>query len=239
MVGTDQTSKCRACGSSPTIQAHIIPQSFAREAKGAEKHLFLIGDQHKINQSGLFDRNILCGPCDQRLGVYDKYAYEFCKSIQREVLPSTTSELVLTIRYNADTEKLVRFAYAVIYRASISDRPDFVEFSLGDFENVLWSALFSSGDGETTHFGEVLMVRYSHTRVNPMDLFSYPYRSEFNGRELAIFSLGGFRFMIRVGGFDFSTKFPHLVMNGKPHLTSLLAAFERTSEFQGLLGKLE
>ena len=227
---TTTPAVCRACGSVPTIKAHIVPQAFAREAREDEKHLHLLGSTSGINQSGLFDRDILCARCDQLIGIEDKYAYEFCKRIEDETLPAEGAVL----HYAADARRLVRFANSVLYRASVSQRPEFSKFTVGAAEDHLRDGLFGTAPADFEKLGEVIMLRYRHSAINPMKVFSYPYRVERDGAELVNFSLGGFRFMVRIGGEPIMARYAPLVLNGLPTVKAMVLQFESTQEFRGM-----
>lgn len=84
---TDAASQCLICGKGPTIKAHLLPEAFVREIfhapKDDEQHLIYHPDTGKKVQSGTgrFDRNILCGDCDNVLGRYEDSAFTLIKRL--------------------------------------------------------------------------------------------------------------------------------------------------------------
>jgi len=233
---------CRNCGSGATARAHIIPKAFAHAAREGEKHLICVARDDRdgsISQTGFIDQNILCASCDGRLGRDDKYAIEFCRRIEKQLLPNPETpamrQYALSVRYDVDTRKLVRFANAVVFRASISKRPQFSEFKLPHIDERIRVGLFA-GDTDNVHgLCDVFMVRYRMSQINPAKVYSYPYFADFEGMKLANFSLGGFRFMTRVGEGGVPPRYAQYLVNRAPFLSAPITDFQSTSEFGGMV----
>jgi hypothetical protein len=189
---------CKVCGATPTIRAHIIPRALAKDCRGADKHLELIGSVRGVNQSGIVDARILCASCDQRLGTYDKYAVEFCR-LMKEVHVPDLPNLHLAIRRTADTSLLVRFAHAVIFRAALSERPGLGKMTFGEHEATVREALFTDSADAFSSLGQVIMIKYRNRNVDASALSAYPYPAHYDDVSMINFCLGGFRFMVQVG----------------------------------------
>jgi hypothetical protein len=141
-----QKSVCHGYGCTHTnlIEAHIIPKGFGRFVRGDahDAHnltLTLNGADYAKPQLGEYDNNILCGECDNQLGVFDHYALQVCRSfkLDHKIVRPGVFELV-----DVDGEKFAKFVLAVLWRASISSRPDYANVSLGPYTDVARDVLF-------------------------------------------------------------------------------------------------
>src|SRR3989442_69713 len=65
------------CDSTTLIEAHVIPRAHANFCRqGGFNYVLTTDTKRKTPQLGEFDKTILCGECDNRLGVLDKYGFE-------------------------------------------------------------------------------------------------------------------------------------------------------------------
>lgn len=123
------------------IDAHIIPKGFlgnVNEQKFLE--VSTISPHKKRMRKGPYDQHILCGECDNKIGVYDSYA----KSVLIDNIESyrNTKNLLYKIPYlNLDYEKLKKFFISLIWRASISVAKMFNRVSLGPYADIALSQL--------------------------------------------------------------------------------------------------
>jgi hypothetical protein len=71
---------CLHCGKPKTIDAHLIPKAFAMEMKvdRCEQHLIVHKGElrPKVSHTGVYDKDILCGDCDNILARYESYAFD-------------------------------------------------------------------------------------------------------------------------------------------------------------------
>ena len=99
---------CIHCGASKTIDAHLIPKAFVMEVKSNrnEQHLLLHkgAPGPKVSNTGVYDTEILCGPCDNLLGRYEAHVFELLKSCRKHRFEPGK---VVTIR-DLDGDMLVR-----------------------------------------------------------------------------------------------------------------------------------
>jgi len=220
-------ASCHNCGGQPTINAHIVPRGFARDAKGDGVHLIGVTEQGEhINQSGFIDQKILCATCDGRLGNDDKFAVEFCRQ-HRAFNPEAT---VGRVKFPGDPIRLARFANAVVYRASLSKLPSFNSFNIGaGLEQTLRRGLFE----QNSLLCEAVIFRYRvNGEIDPFDVFTYPYvHGDKSGVQFANFSLGRFRFSVRVAGSEIKTPLREAVLNTSNVICSYCVDFERTTEY--------
>ena len=152
-AGKPATPACLVCGASPTIRAHLIPESFIREIqmkpKSGEQHLIIHPDQdHKqASKTGRYAPRILCGPCDGKLGRYEEVALRLLGRLRsRKVGVKTGTESLNDEGNHAfrapDPESFIRFACGILWKyASISpDTPGHID--LGDYREVFEDICF-------------------------------------------------------------------------------------------------
>lgn len=134
---------CVNCGSAALIKAHLIPRVFAVEVKVGKSFAVGVasGDKFKTSQSGVWDKEILCGPCDGILGEYENYAYGVTKRIRAYKDTQPWQQQVLS---NVDVEKLLRFCAGILYKFSLT-KPQNGRIKLGKYQEVLRRFIFEPG----------------------------------------------------------------------------------------------
>jgi hypothetical protein len=137
------TQVCRLCDKEKKlIKAHIIPDWAHRTLK-QDNHLIYLstGAKERKIQSGYWDNSILCRECDgDVIGQYDTYAKKFFdRDFSKEIVRGTASsgEDVAYIHLkDFDYTKLKLFLVSVLWRASISNLPQFAATNLGKYEDI-------------------------------------------------------------------------------------------------------
>lgn len=224
------TQVCRRCGNEKTIKAHIIPRAFAHQAKGSEKRLSAIDDEggERFTQSGYWDRNILCASCDGKLGVFDRYYVEFCRSL-RGVISLPGGPRVFK---NVDALMIAKFANSVVWRASISKRNECAEIDLQSIENEVADAIF---DEKAKPKLPVVLVRYVSEKADLFSFYANPYAQDLHKSKVVTFFVGGIRLQVHVGGDPFSEPFTSYAISESSELQMAVVQLERTTEYEGIL----
>jgi hypothetical protein len=127
---------CRRCGSSDTIKAHLIPQAFVMEVKvdRGEQHLILHEGKTKpqVSLTGLYDPDLLCGPCDGILGRYEGYAFRLFQRLR-----SVKAELGTIVDMGSvDGDLLLRFAAGIAWKYTAT-QPQFGRIDIGPYASVV------------------------------------------------------------------------------------------------------
>ncbi len=142
-------AQCRLCmKNEKLIKAHIIPKSLFAQNN------YLISDSSnfiKQRPRGACDDEILCEKCDNViLGDLDTYAKEVLidrKGVTMYPIRNPESENQALNLYRlcdkSGYDKLNRFFISVLWRASISSKNDFINFSLGFHENTAKMAILN------------------------------------------------------------------------------------------------
>lgn len=155
---------CRLClTNKPNMKAHIMAEGLMKLIHGQQKYdgnFIMVGDNLKSPKrrpTGSYDRNILCDTCDNKLGVLDKVAIDFCK--RTDLKPHSSG--VAFILSNVDQEKLKLFAMSYIWRASITSLDEFKTVSLGKVHEDRIAEMLRKNDCGSDDDYSVIVARFS------------------------------------------------------------------------------
>lgn len=130
---------CYYCQQEKTlIEAHILPRKFYIKDSSSNYQGIDKNGNYKIWQCGFYDKNILCGNCDNILGQYDNEAYKLLLNIDTKK-QKTLWNGVKAYHYTKDEfnyEKIRKFFISLIWRASISKSGFNGVVDLGKYENI-------------------------------------------------------------------------------------------------------
>lgn len=126
-------ASCLACGATPTIRAHLIPQAFAREARGSDKNLALMIPTFRLSQNGLFDDSILCQECDNCLGENEKYAFETLRVLRDAGAHKLNTHVGIT---PVSGDRFIRFAAGISWKYCVT-KPNYGRIKIGPYADIL------------------------------------------------------------------------------------------------------
>lgn len=230
--------KCRLCDAELTsandCKAHIMSRGLLKSMSPEELgNLLIVGtdmDKKKRIPNGSYDINILCRDCDNKLGVYDKYALDF---VTNSKLINHPSGVGWTIN-GVDQAKLKLFCLSYLWRASITNRPEFAGINLGTKheENIRqllsadssgnandYTTIFSKFDKIEDNFGAVMFP--AKTRIRGIAYYEaylpklYKFWVKVDSQNDAIIgytSLGGQENMFVHNRGDFDTSLERKIM---------------------------
>lgn len=219
--------------STDLIKAHIIARVFASDVRGAHPHNLLISRGNvRHTQLGAFDRGILCGVCDGKLGRLDSYAASVCRSF-----PSghTIRGDGLFEMANVDGNCFATFVLSVLWRASISTCPEVAKGSLGSYEDRVREVIFGAKPLSAIPEYELFVERYYHgigQRFNRAGNYSMPARMT---TRLAgwYFALNGFRVLAKLAPWP--AQYRGQPVNGNDRLVGSFVDYELTTEGQAMI----
>lgn len=233
---------CRGLGCTETnlIDAHIMPRGFARDMMGA-------GFTHNIQaslefarptQHGLYDRTILCSSCDGTLGAFDDLALEVSRDFAVRHIAVRLFGFDCFIMPNVDGDMFAKFALAVLWRGSISSRPEFKKIRLGPYEDRARDVLFGASPLSDLKEYELLVMRIRETsKFQTRFIYSFPDFDNLAGINRWGFVAGGFRFVCKMDKRPWSGISPEYLkeaaVNGKDRLFGMFIDYEETSEHRG------
>ncbi len=237
---TGHIRNCRGlnCNSIELIQAHIIPRAFARLARGSEGHVLTIRPNRKPAiskyQLGAFDPAILCASCDGKLGRFDDYAADFCGSFLDKQQPF--SDLGFQVP-NVNADLLQKGILAILWRASVSDRPECSRVALGPYEDRIRHILFGRSELGTLPSLEIIVQRYVvPNNINPTFYF-FPYRTKFDDLNVYMLGLSGLRFLIKLDSRPFPSALKDFILGRSTTVVGTNVDFDDTSEGRAMLRK--
>jgi hypothetical protein len=233
MAPDEQAPTCRGldCMSTHLIDAHIIPEGFARFVRRDEHNVILTKQKTKTTpQLGDTDRSILCAECDRKLGVYDDALLRAAKNFKR--MHKNTGTVWALPKANAD--QFSKGVFAILWRASLSQRPGFTQFSLGEYEDVIRDILF----GRTTfaHRPDISLLAQRHTSkyFDISRFYTNPSLAPFMGLSAGGLSLAGFRFLAKFDPNPLAVGFRYFDIPQIGQVRGFYVETEKTPEFQGI-----
>jgi hypothetical protein len=226
---------CRgpACDSTDLIIAHIIPQAFARdiEAPDGANVTLTLNRNTQTNPRGVWDDKILCKSCDGKIGTrYDNHAIEFFRRFQL-MRHNIIQEGTEFSKPQVDCDMLCGFALSVLWRASISTRPE-CTLTLGPYEDEVREVLFGVKPLSSLSECEIMVQRYRSATTDASKINIYPELAPFDALNAYGFSVGGLRFCVKIDPTPLPVFCKNYIINGKNTLRGLFVDFENTLEFR-------
>lgn len=119
---------CKLCESSvpKLVRCHVYPAAMTREIAGGVPLVALHNTGHtSITRDGLFDREIVCGACEDRFGVSDDYAIDFRRGVLNLSIPFRLQYHTTRLpTFRSDPERLHLFAMQTLLRSCLSERSE-------------------------------------------------------------------------------------------------------------------
>ena len=184
---------CLICGEAKTIEAHLIPKAFVAEVKTERgvQHLILHKGEARprVSHTGVYDRGILCGPCDSILGGHEDYALELLRELRK---PSGPSGGIIGVD-PIDGDRMVRFAAGIAWKYAVTTQPGRID--IGPYVDVL--ADVALRDAPIPPSVDVAMLR-----IVELDGDVYFYRTPMpdrkEGANVVRFTVGSFIFFLKI-----------------------------------------
>ena len=184
---------CQNCSASKTIKAHLIPQAFAREVRGANKSLALTNrdlSSFQPSQNGRFDDQILCRECDNLLGKEEKYAFETLSRVRSATAHAATHQLINGL----DGTRLFRFAAGVAWKFALT-KEHYGRIEIGPYKEALRRIIFHKQNA-APHV-DAFMMRI-HDGTDSARFFRAPSPERYNSVNFIRLCVGGFVFLIKI-----------------------------------------
>lgn len=191
---------CRFCQTEQRlIKAHIIPAGFFRSighrSETLEIHTNKRGARPVRAPVGVYDKSILCRPCDNIFSPWDKHAQDVLlrDSRHHEAIydgPAVVAWRIRTFEYS----QLKLFFLSLLWRASVSTQDFYRRVSTGPFEEELRTMIAAREPGEPTRFA-VVLARFDAPGYTAM---LDPHPDRYDGVNYLRFYLAGFVAYIKV-----------------------------------------
>jgi len=155
---------CKLCGQDrKLIEAHVIPKSFFRLDPADQRPARLVtnvsGRYPQTIPKGVYDKSILCEPCEHVFSSWDDYAADLFIKNWKSIQPLMAGSEQLGYGLpKYDYFRLKLFFLSVLWRAAISGHPMFDNVDLGPREAVLKQSILAGDPGDVNYFGVVLQA---------------------------------------------------------------------------------
>lgn len=194
------SNRCLHCGVGPTIQAHILPQSALRaiRTRGPDSYTMAVFYDRAVKantQNGIYDSNILCSKCDQKIAPLDKWFMENLNVFHDCVVKTPSSK---PTKVNIDALFALRFAVSVIYRASLSNLVHFNNINLGTYTEIAAKITFDEYNAYDVPI--VLINVQTSDYLDTRQYVSYPVGCRGDNGIYFIFVISGVQFLVKFGG---------------------------------------
>lgn len=187
---------CKNCGSYELIKAHLIPRAFCVEIQTGKSHAAAATQNggFEVKQSGVWDREILCGDCDGKLGVFEQYAHRVAQDIRQHGSGVSWKANLLV---GTENLRILRFCAGILYKYSLTTRAN-GRIELGRYKDVLREFIFNLDSNVPSELDVIVMrpLRYSDDR----DVFAYraPVMDYQSGVNLYRMMMGGLIFFVHL-----------------------------------------
>jgi hypothetical protein len=198
---------CQLCLEDKTlIKAHIVPKAFYKDSFGVGSSdagkMFTVSNQseeRKIYQAGIWDNKILCGDCDNRISIFDKYAVEFFRGAESWQVTPIETETIYKIE-DFDYKKLKLFFISLLWRMSITTHDFYYAVSLGSLhESKARQLLIEDNPGTNNDFSVFISRFIPDEGKNSHHIFFSPRKQRnTHFRTYYTFCFAGFDFFIKV-----------------------------------------
>jgi hypothetical protein len=228
---------CRLCGEDrPLIEAHIIPRPFFRDFGVAPGHGKVLsstaGVYPKKVRTGFYDPGILCGSCDNKIGVWDQYGSAlFLDQLDQFVPFPDRSNPVAFARSDYDFVRLRLFLLSVLWRAGISSLAMFDRVRLGPYEMILHRLISEADPGPPDDFCTVLSIFTTDGEfIDGGVPLADPFRERWQGVNAYRISFGLITAYIKVDKRPFLPSFEQMALRSGRPLFLIERDFQTSSE---------
>ena len=157
--------ECKLCKNTCELKlSHIIPRwaiHLIRDASLNNRFYELFNKQNKIIQDGPKEY-LLCDPCEQLIGKHEKYFKETIHLARHGASKALDGKNLII--ENLDYKKLKLFFLSLLWKASISSKPEFENVSLDNNEEIIRKMILNESPGENSEFAITGIVPLMYNR---------------------------------------------------------------------------
>jgi len=217
------------CRSRDLIEAHIVPKGFARFIRQAHHNVILTKERtRRTPQLGVSDWNILCSKCDGWLGRYDDALLNAAKNFRRL---HHNAGLVWELP-DVNPDEFAKGLFAILWRASLSQRDHFAPFTLGRYQDIVRDIIFGAKAFCESPALSLLVQRYTSKRFDPSKFYTDPSLAPFMGLEAGGLGLAGFRFLAKFDDHPLDPGYANFDVTRCGIVRGLYMEVEKTPEFE-------
>jgi hypothetical protein len=161
-------SLCKLCGDDrPLVRAHIIPESMYPFESESREPLIMVPSAPDVHpgrtRRGVYDRELVCGPCEAEFSPWDDYANRLLRKEPGEHdYTYVDGEPQVYIIRTYDYAKLKLFFVSLLWRVSESNQSFCEHVSIGPKHTARLRQMIRNGEpGEPEEYS-VFLVRLTH-----------------------------------------------------------------------------
>jgi hypothetical protein len=212
---------CKLCEKEKKlIEAHIIPKFMFKKMKDENNSFYEVKinvetkeQKSKKVQKEDYDKNILCGDCDNGIlgGIYEDYAKDvlYGENLNSTIAPKCKNYMnpndgtEYSVCKNIDYSKMKLFLLSLLWRASITDRPIFQDVNIGSkHEEIIRKMLFEKITPKETEY-PIIVTSFMRTENKLENLISQPKRIKMQGGINGyLFTIDSLQFMFAVNSIQ-------------------------------------
>ncbi len=193
--------KCKLCGNNKKLlkKSHIVPD-FMYQNLFDEKHrifeVLLKQDSQlkkRTRQSGGYDKDILCGKCDNKiLGSLERYAsLVLYGGIELTIENSQDQNKSTYISVKGiDYRKFKLFLLSILWRASISNLPIFQKVNIGEHEQIISDKILSNNPGSSVEYPCAIFTHLHNPKI-PNQIIAEPGCLDNGEQQIYAFLISG------------------------------------------------
>lgn len=149
---------CRLCKDNrPLRESHIFPEWLYKPLYDDNHRFFVISTDVKkrrgTRRKGIYER-LLCHECEQRLSKWEGYARNVFYELPLKLDEDNQAVIFSGLQY----APLKLFQMSLIWRASITSRPEIHRIDLGPHTERIRMMLLEGHPGEVHEYGSILML---------------------------------------------------------------------------------
>ena len=223
---------CQLCGRErPLIDAHIIPKSFWNIEQNKFGPLAILssneGWRPRRSQQGIYDKNILCDECDNKMGLFDQHAFEQLVKVRGS--PVLNLPGLRALKYGgADAVMVHKFVASVAWRASKSKQEYFSRINAGSFEKILQDSF--SGDIAAIKQLDCFIAEFDQEDLP----FLNPQYSRMEGVRFLVIFANRFIFHIKVDKQKTPEMFREFIIKSGSPVLSYVRAWEGSKQKEAM-----
>jgi hypothetical protein len=230
---------CKLCGlSQKLIKAHIIPESFFKEASNGEGAQLISTNQNKFPKRlpiGPYDEELLCKCCEEKFQELDDYgAKVFLSQHDQLFVPMFQNGQVEGFSSDKiDKEKLHRFIMSVLWRASASVHPFYSKVNLGPHTESVKKLIFEYDKNLASPYTFVLARWVSSPGIDAISKVQIdPAPHKTSGVNCYLFYFGKSLVYVKVDQQIFPHDYSNIELYAHDNLFAIARNLDKSKELQ-------
>lgn len=153
---------CKLCKQpKKLVDSHIFPEFMYRPLYNEEGRYLIISAQNgnviKEPQKGIYEK-LMCDECDNKIiGSYEDHASKIIFSDKKKTVDTIKTKYGLLI-HGLDYKLFKLFQISLLWRASITTRPEIYKINLGPHADKMRIMLLNGNPGEIHEYGVILYL---------------------------------------------------------------------------------